>query len=270
MPKNHFTVGINDDVTSLQLAVDPSFSTSSSPAPCACLFYGLGADGTVGANKNSIKIIGEGTDLYAQGYFVYDSKKSGSVTVSHLRFGPQPDPRAVSDRARRSFIACHQFGFLERFDMLDAAARARTFLLNSPFAADEVWDHLPRQVQARSSRKQLRFYVIDGNTVAPRRGHGRPREHDHADLLLCAVRACCRAMRPSARSSTRSRRRTANAAKRSSSSNFAAVDRGAGASARGTGAGAAYPAAMRAAPAVPRRGAGVRATCDGADDRRAR
>jgi pyruvate-ferredoxin/flavodoxin oxidoreductase len=169
-PKNHFTVGIIDDVTHTSLEVDPSFSVEHS-SMIRCLFYGLGADGTVGANKNSIKIIGEDTPNYAQGYFVYDSKKSGSVTVSHLRFGPQPihAPYLIGEA---DFVACHQSGFLERFDMLAAARQGATFLLNSPFGRAEVWDTLPRPVQARISEKRLRFFVIDGSSVARDTGMG--------------------------------------------------------------------------------------------------
>ena len=132
-PKNHFTVGINDDVTHTSLDYDPEFSTED-PDTVRALFYGLGADGTVGANKNSIKIIGEETDNYAQGYFVYDSKKSGSVTISHLRFGPQPI-RSSYLITRANFVACHQFSFLERIDMLKRAEPGATFLLNSPYGA---------------------------------------------------------------------------------------------------------------------------------------
>ena len=137
----------------------------------SCLFYGLGADGTVGANKNSIKIIGEGTDLYTQGYFVYDSKKSGSVTVSHLRFGPQPihAPYLIGEA---DFVACHQFGFLERLDMLDTAREGAIFLLNSPFGPEEVWDHLPRPTQRAIIDRHLRFHVIDGYKVARDAGMG--------------------------------------------------------------------------------------------------
>ena len=135
------------------------------------IFYGLGSDGTVGANKNSIKIIGENTHNYAQGYFVYDSKKAGSVTVSHLRFGPQPI-RSTYLITRASFIACHQFQFLERMDVLDPADPGATFLLNSPFGADEIWDHLPRPVQQIIIQKKLKFYVIDGYTVAREAGMG--------------------------------------------------------------------------------------------------
>src|SRR5205823_7784169 len=169
-PKNHFTVGIHDDVTHTSLEYDPDFSTED-PETVRALFYGLGSDGTVGANKNSIKIIGEGTDLFTQGYFVYDSKKSGSVTVSHLRFGPQPihAPYLVG---QADFVACHQFGFLERFSVLDSARQGATFLLNSPFGPEEVWDRLPRQVQCAITERQLRFHVIDGNAVAHQAGMG--------------------------------------------------------------------------------------------------
>ena len=137
-PRRHFVVGIDDDVTNLSLLCDPAFSTENQRTVRA-LFYGLGADGTVGANKNSIKIIGEGTDLHAQGYFVYDSKKSGAMTVSHLRFGEQPI-RSSYPISRASFVACHQFSFLERIDVLQYAEPGATFLLNSPFSAEEVWD----------------------------------------------------------------------------------------------------------------------------------
>jgi pyruvate-ferredoxin/flavodoxin oxidoreductase len=167
-PRNHFTVGIDDDVTHTSLAWDPSFSTET-PDTVRALFYGLGADGTVGANKNSIKIIGEQTDAYAQGYFVYDSKKSGSVTVSHLRFGPRPI-RSTYLIDRATFVACHQFSFLERFDVLGAAEPGAVFLLNSPYGPDEVWDRLPRSVQAQVIAKRLRMYVIDGSRVAREAG----------------------------------------------------------------------------------------------------
>ncbi|HTD88152.1 MAG TPA: 2-oxoacid:acceptor oxidoreductase family protein, partial [Candidatus Binatia bacterium] len=135
------------------------------PDTVRALFYGLGADGTVSANKNSIKIIGEETDHYAQGYFVYDSKKSGSLTVSHLRFGPRPIRSSyLIDRA--SFVACHQFSFLDRLDLLKPAEQGATFLLNSPYGADEVWNHLPRTVQQQVISKKLRFFVLDAGKVA--------------------------------------------------------------------------------------------------------
>ncbi len=169
-PKNHFTVGIFDDVTHTSLDWDPDYSTED-PATVRCLFYGLGADGTVGANKNSIKIIGEDTPNYAQGYFVYDSKKSGSVTISHLRFGPKPIHSSyLVDKA--NFIACHQFTFLEKLSMLDAAMPGATFLLNSPYGPDEVWNHLPLKVQEQLIAKKMKFYVIDGYTVGRDAGMG--------------------------------------------------------------------------------------------------
>jgi pyruvate-ferredoxin/flavodoxin oxidoreductase len=169
-PKNHFTIGINDDISHTSLNYDPSFSTES-PDTVRALFYGLGSDGTVGANKNSIKIIGKGTPNYAQGYFVYDSKKAGSVTVSHLRFGPRPI-RSSYLISKASFIACHQFQFLERMDVLKAAENGATFLLNTPFGPAEIWDHLPRQAQETILKKRLRFYVIDAYKVARDAGMG--------------------------------------------------------------------------------------------------
>ncbi|HYE26590.1 MAG TPA: pyruvate:ferredoxin (flavodoxin) oxidoreductase [Clostridia bacterium] len=168
--KNHFTVGIVDDVTHTSLDYDPAFSTED-PKTVRALFYGLGADGTVGANKNSIKIIGEDTENYAQGYFVYDSKKSGSVTTSHLRFGPRPI-RSSYLISRANFVACHQFNFLERVEMLKYAEEGATFLLNAPYAADQVWDYLPRTVQQQIITKKLKLYVIDGYTVAKETGMG--------------------------------------------------------------------------------------------------
>jgi pyruvate-ferredoxin/flavodoxin oxidoreductase len=167
-PRNHFTVGIHDDVTFTSLDWDSEFSTES-PDTVRAIFYGLGADGTVGANKNSIKIIGEETARYAQGYFVYDSKKSGSMTVSHLRFGPRPI-RAAHLITRATFVACHQFAFLERLDVLGAAEPGAVFLLNSPYGPGEVWDHLPRGVQEQIIAKRLRFFVIDGSRVAREAG----------------------------------------------------------------------------------------------------
>ena len=170
-PRNHFTVGINDDVSHSSLSFDPHYSTENADTVRA-LFYGLGADGTVGANKNSIKIIGEDTDNYAQGYFVYDSKKSGSITTSHLRFGSRPI-RSSYLISRASFIACHQFTFLERIDMLRYAEEGAVFLLNSPFPKEEVWDRLPRPVQQTIIDRKLRFYVIDGYSVAKETGMGQ-------------------------------------------------------------------------------------------------
>jgi pyruvate-ferredoxin/flavodoxin oxidoreductase len=169
-PKNHFTIGINDDVTHTSLEYDPEFSTEV-PGATRALFYGLGADGTVGANKNSIKIIGEETANFAQGYFVYDSKKSGAITVSHLRFGPKAI-RSSYLITKANFVACHQFSFLERIDVLKAAEPGATFLLNSSFGPDEVWDHLPRTVQRQIIEKKLKFYVIDGYEVGKATGMG--------------------------------------------------------------------------------------------------
>lgn len=162
--KNHFTIGIDDDVTHTSLPYDASFSLDES-AWRQALFFGLGADGTVGANKNSIKIIGENTSLFAQGYFVYDSKKSGARTVSHLRFGPQPI-RAPYLIGHADFVACHQFNFTEKAEMLDYIRDGGTFLLNSPYSQDEVWEHLPAKVQDFIISKQLNFYVIDATAVA--------------------------------------------------------------------------------------------------------
>ncbi len=169
-PKNHFTVGIRDDVTHTSLDYDPEFSTEV-PGTVRAMFFGLGADGTVGANKNSIKIIGEETDNFAQGYFVYDSKKSGAITTSHLRFGPKPLHSSYLI-TKASFVACHQFSFLERLDVLKTAEPGATFLLNSAFSADEVWDHLPRQVQRQIIDKKLKFFVIDGVEVGKQTGMG--------------------------------------------------------------------------------------------------
>jgi pyruvate-ferredoxin/flavodoxin oxidoreductase len=169
-PRNHFTVGIVDDVTHTHLDYDPAFSTED-PDTVRAIFYGLGSDGTVGANKNSIKIIGEETENHAQGYFVYDSKKSGSMTTSHLRFGPRPI-RSTYLITRANFVACHQFGLLERADVLKAAQPGATFLLNSHYPATEVWDHLPQTVQEQIIAKQLKFYVIDGYKIAQQAGMG--------------------------------------------------------------------------------------------------
>jgi pyruvate-ferredoxin/flavodoxin oxidoreductase len=168
--KEHFTIGIQDDIGHTSLSYDAAFSTEPDNVVRA-MFYGLGADGTVGANKNSIKIIGENTANYAQGYFVYDSKKSGAVTISHLRFGPEPI-RSSYLVSSANFVACHQWIFLERYDMLSALVQGGTFLLNSPFGAQEVWDRLPRTVQEQIIAKRARFYVIDAYQVARDTGMG--------------------------------------------------------------------------------------------------
>jgi pyruvate-ferredoxin/flavodoxin oxidoreductase len=169
-PQNHFTIGINDDVTHTSLDYDAEFSTESADTVRA-MFYGLGADGTVGANKNSIKIIGEETDLHVQGYFVYDSKKSGAVTTSHLRFSKTPI-HSTYLISRANFVGCHQFSFMERLDVLKAADPGAVFLRNSPFGPDDVWDNLPRTAQETIVKKKLRFYVIDAVEVARAAGMG--------------------------------------------------------------------------------------------------
>ncbi len=169
-PKNHFTIGIVDDVAHTSLDYDPMFSTEP-PSVHRALFYGLGADGTVGANKNTIKIIGEEGDLHAQGYFVYDSKKSGSQTVSHVRFGPDPIRSAYLIQSA-NFIGCHQFNFVEKTDVLELALPGATFLLNAPYGPDEVWDKLPRLIQEQIVSKKIKFYVIDAFAVARANGMG--------------------------------------------------------------------------------------------------
>ncbi len=167
-PKNHFTIGINDDVTHTSLNYDKKFITESEKGVRA-IFYGLGSDGTVGANKNSIKIIGEGTDFYTQGYFVYDSKKSGSRTISHLRFGPEPieSPYLIQ---KASFVGCHQLQFLETLDVLEFADNNATFLLNCPYKPEETWEHLPCPIQRQILEKKINFYVIDAYHVARHTG----------------------------------------------------------------------------------------------------
>ena len=169
-PRNHFTVGIVDDVSHTSIRVDPEFDIDSDDRVRA-VFFGLGADGTVGANKNSIKIIGEETDNDAQGYFVYDSKKSGAITISHLRFGPGPIRSSYLIR-KANFVACHQWGFLERYDMLEYAVPGGTFLLNSPYPKAELWKHLPRKVQEQVLDKKLKLYGIDADKVAEATGMG--------------------------------------------------------------------------------------------------
>lgn len=162
-PKNHFTIGINDDVTHTSLEVGERLKTVKNTFNC--MFYGLGSDGTVGANKNSIKIIGETTDNYVQGYFVYDSKKAGAQTVSHLRFGPDPIYSTYLIH-KADFIACHQFNFIEKYDILKNIKEKGTFLLNSPFGKDEIWEQLPKKMQEDIVKNELDFYVIDATKVA--------------------------------------------------------------------------------------------------------
>jgi pyruvate-ferredoxin/flavodoxin oxidoreductase len=169
-PKSHFTIGIVDDVTHTSLPWDPSFRTEGDDVSTS-LFYGLGADGTVGANKNSIKIIGQETDRYVQGYFVYDSKKSGAITVSHLRSSPRPIRSAyLVDHA--GFVACHQFEFVDKIDVLEHAAPGAIFLLNAPGDADSVWERLPREMQEQMVEKRIRFYAIDAYALAKKVGMG--------------------------------------------------------------------------------------------------
>ncbi|MCS7237997.1 MAG: pyruvate:ferredoxin (flavodoxin) oxidoreductase [Thermoguttaceae bacterium] len=163
-PKRHFTVGIHDDVTHLSLPYDPNFSTEA-PDVTRAVFFGLGADGTVGSVRNTCKIIGENTPLYAQAYFVYDSRKAGSLTTSHLRISPRPIKGSYLI-SRANFVGCHQFVFLERFDVLSMAEPGATFLLNSPFGPDEVWNQIPAEVQEEIIRKKLRFWVVDAYRVA--------------------------------------------------------------------------------------------------------
>ncbi len=173
-PKREFTVGIVDDVTHLSLDWDPDFRPDCAQGVTACVFYGLGSDGTVSANKNSIKIISEETPNFGQGYFQYDSKKAGAVTISHLRFGPKPiDSTYLVGSGEASFVACHQPTFLPRYDMLDMAKPGGTFLLNSATPAEHVWDDLPRKMQAQIIDKKLAFYVVDAYKIAGDTGMGR-------------------------------------------------------------------------------------------------
>lgn len=169
-PKNHFTVGIYDDVTHTNLEIDDYFTIKRTTINC--MFYGLGSDGTVGANKNSIKIIGDTTDNYVQGYFVYDSKKAGAQTISHLRFGPDPiHSTYLIDKA--DFIASHQFNFIEKYNMLSDLKLGGTFLLNSPFSKEEIWDQLPKKLQKEIIEKEAEFYIIDASRVAQEANLGK-------------------------------------------------------------------------------------------------
>lgn len=173
-PKNGFTVGIIDDVSNTHLAWDPAFTPDAAEGVTCCLFYGLGSDGTVSANKNSIKIIGEETDNHTQGYFQYDSKKAGAVTVSHLRFGPNPIRSTyLIGENQAQFVACHQPNFVNRFDMLDMASDEAVFLLNSTTPAAKVWDDLPRKMQQQMIHKRISFYTIDAYKIAAETGMGR-------------------------------------------------------------------------------------------------
>ncbi len=173
-PRNGFTVGIHDDVTHTSLEWDPRFHTGSMEELFQGVFYGLGSDGTVSANKNSIKIIGESSQLHTQGYFVYDSRKAGAVTISHLRFGPRPiRSRYLIGAGEADFVACHQPVFLERYEMLEKAKPGAVFLLNTPVRQDRIWNSLPRKLQQQMIDKQLRFHTIDAYRVARQCGLGR-------------------------------------------------------------------------------------------------
>ena len=169
-PINGFSVGITDDVTCKSLSYDETFDVEPDDVVRA-VFFGLGADGTVGANKNSIKIIAEDAGKYGQGYFVYDSRKSGSMTTSHLRFSDNPIRSAYLVN-NADFVACHQFQFMQKVDILKIAKKGATFLLNAPYSADEVWNHLPREVQEQIISKELKFYTINAIEVARATGMG--------------------------------------------------------------------------------------------------
>lgn len=170
-PKNHFTVGITDDVTNTSLPVDELIDVASE-GTTRCKFYGLGSDGTVGANKNSIKIIGDHTDLYAQGYFEYDSKKSGGLTISHLRFGKTPIKSSyLIDQAE--FIACHNPSYVTRYDILGSAKEGGTFLLNCAWTTDELDEKLPAVMKNQIARKHLKFYIINGLEIAKKAGSAK-------------------------------------------------------------------------------------------------
>ncbi len=186
-PKRHFTVGIKDDLTNLSLDWDRHYQLPRLAGEFQAVFYGLGSDGTVGANKNSSKIIASATGQYAQGYFVYDSKKSGAMTVSHLRFGPSP-VRSTYLIDQADFVACHQFGLLERANVLDVAKDGAKFLLNCSWGPDEVWVHLPSSVQDRILAKHLEVWVVDAGRHSRRSQAGEPYQHGHAGVFLRLVR----------------------------------------------------------------------------------
>jgi pyruvate-ferredoxin/flavodoxin oxidoreductase len=188
--RRQFSIGIHDDLTHLSLDWDEAFRTDAANQLQHAVFWGLGADGTVSANKNSIKIVGEGTDLQAQGYFVYDSKKSGAVTVSHLRFGKAPIRSTyLVEEGMANFVACHQTVFTERYDLLAHAAPGGVFLLNTPEPADQAWASLPESMRVQIMEKRLRFWVIDAYQVAfAACRHGTAHQHHHADLLLRHLR----------------------------------------------------------------------------------
>ena len=186
IPKNHFTIGISDDVTHRSLEYDPNFIIESDEV-FRGVFYGLGADGTVGANKNSIKLIGEETDHYVQGYVVYDSKKAGSRTVSHLRFGSRPILSTYLIQSA-NFVGCHQFNFIKKIGLLKHATPDAIFLLNSPYRSDEIWDHLPSKIQNEMVEKKIRLYVIDASKVAREAGLGERINTVMQTLFFCLVK----------------------------------------------------------------------------------
>ena len=214
--RRHFTVGITDDVTNLSLELDETADLEPAQQDVTqAVFFGLGSDGTVGANKNTIKIIGEDTPNFAQGYFVYDSKKAGAITISHLRFGPRPI-RSTYLIAHADVVACHQYDFLDKYDVLGVAKPGGVFLLNSPHDANEVWDRLPAEVQAQIIREVAAVLRHRCVRRGARDGHGLPDQHHHAGLLLRDFRRASARGRDRAASSTRSRRPTASAATTSS------------------------------------------------------
>ena len=221
-PGNHFTIGIDDDVTYTSLAYDPAFNTEEDDVFRA-VFYGLGSDGTVSANKSAVHIIGEHTDQYAQGYFVYDSKKAGSLTVSHLRFGPRPIRSAYLVQ-RANFIACHHPTFVDRLEMLDSATPGSVFLLNTDAAPTKVWDTLPIDVQQPIIEKGLRFFVIDAHKVARESGLGG---RINTIMQTCFFAASGLLPRDEAIERIKEEIRTSYAAKGAAAvqKNFAAVDR---------------------------------------------
>ncbi len=212
-PKNHFAVGVADDVTGNSIDYDPSFTTEDQGAVRA-IFYGLGADGTVGANKNSIKIIGEETEDFTQGYFVYDSKKAGSITVSHLRFGKRPI-RSTYLVQEANFVACHQQQFIDKYEMLAQAVPEATFLLNAQEPPDNVWETLPCEVQQQILDKRMKFYVIDAYEWRARRAWARASTRSCRPASSRSP-ACYRATKQSRRSKEPFARPTVRRAKQSS------------------------------------------------------
>jgi pyruvate-ferredoxin/flavodoxin oxidoreductase len=202
-PRNGFTIGIHDDVSHSSLDWDPAFRTDAHADSVQALFYGLGSDGTVSANKNSIKIIGEATDLYAQGYFVYDSKKSGATTVSHLRFGPTPIRSSyLIEEGEANFIGCHQPQFLGSVEMLSRAANGAVFLVNTATAPEAFWDRLPAEMQQQAIDKQLRLFVSTP-TRLPQTAVWASASTPSCRPAFLRSPGCCRGRRPSMQSRPR-------------------------------------------------------------------